>query len=117
METVSVGITVAVNETVPATAIAAVGVRRFTGIVAAFGPGKTEHADTVVMMMAKNARISWGFRLFFIFPTVKMVNTLNTFCAAQRFGVSRHRPERPSSVTTPNSGRIGGRLHAGLGCF
>jgi len=30
-------------------------------------------------------------------------------------GVSRHRPERPSSASTPNSGMIGGRLHAVLG--
>lgn len=35
---------------------------------------------------------------------------------AERPGVSRrHRPKRPSSALTPNSGLIGGRLHAVLG--
>ena len=36
--------------------------------------------------------------------------------ATQRPGVSRrHRPDRQPSKLTPNSGEIGGRLHAGLG--
>jgi len=42
----------------------------------------------------------------------------NTSCKAEKpngLGVSRrHPPNRPSSKTTPNSGMIGGRLHAVL---